>query len=262
MKKRYLALACTAASCLPLSAQLVDLELMLAQDISGSVSVSEFITVMQGYGNAFQSSNITDLFNGTGRSVAVGLSYWASSAGNGTGDFHVGWNLIDSPDSAWNFGQSLLDISAIGYKPTGLGSGTQPYRGINWSVDELLSNSYDAPLKVLDLAADGTSNAAATRTARDYAAANGISINALVFDTGASDSLFNWYTDHAITGENAFVATAETYEAFAAAVALKLESEIIVVPPDDPITPIPEPSALGMLGFAVTFGLVTARRRR
>lgn len=237
------ALLCGLAA--PASAiTVVDVELALLVDVSGSVSAAEFDLQKTGYVNAFNNAGIqTAIANGN--SVAATLIYWSSTSLQSVA---VDWTLIDSAAAATSF------ASAVAATTRPFSGGTVPHAAINFAVPRFGSNDFDATRQVIDVSGDGTGSASATQAARDAALLAGIDqINGLAI---GSQGIADWYQANLIGGSGAFVQRVETFEDFSAAVTLKIGREI-----GPPMPMIPEPSTYGLM--ALGLGLVgwTVRRR-
>lgn len=79
---------------------MVDTELYLSVDTSGSVSSSEFDLQRQGYANSFLSPAIQNLIASTPNGIAAALGYWSSSNQQVTA---VPFTLIKTATDATDF---------------------------------------------------------------------------------------------------------------------------------------------------------------
>lgn len=232
------------------AATVVDVELQLLVDVSGSVSSSEFALQRDGYVNAFKSSTIQDaiLSTGNGRlgKIAAELIYWSSASQQAVA---VGWSLLDSMDSI----NAFADAISIAARP--FSGGTNIDSAINFGYPRFNTNDYDGSSQVIDVSGDGTSNSTLTAAARDAALAAGIDrINGLPI--GGSASIENFYSNYVVGGDGSFLVSAATFGDFSDAVQKKLELEISGGGP----APVPLPGAVWLLGGAIA-GLGAVRRR-
>lgn len=230
------------------AATLVDTELSLLVDVSGSISTSEFNLQKQGYVDAF---NNPDLFNnfisqGNTGKIAVNLIYWS---GSNQQQQSVGWTLIDSLEASQNF------ANAINATTRPFSGGTVIGSAIDFATPLIFNNEFESIRQVIDVSGDGTSNAFTTSAARDAALAAGVdAINGLVI--GNSTFLFDFYDNNVKGGAGAFVLQANTFQDFADTVELKIRREIVTNPQGTP-----EPATLiGLFGLGA-FGVTSKLKR-
>jgi len=215
-------LAVAAAFALPLGPMeaqniLVDLELSLVTDVSGSVSLSEYQLMMDGYESAFRTpSLINAIESGSQGSIAVNLVFFDSSASEG-----IPFTLISNTSEANAFADDILALR--GSKPSS--GGTVISSGINLATTLFGQNSYDGSRVVIDVAGDGTGSSPGA--ARDAAINAGVNtINGIVIGSDPSGSLAQFYEDEVIAGNGAFVAVAPTFEDFEPEIQRKIEREV------------------------------------
>ena len=203
----------------PMEAQniLVDLELSLVTDVSGSVSLSEYQLMMDGYESAFRNpSLINAIESGPLGSIAVNLVFFASSASEG-----IPFTLISNASEADAFADSIFALR--GAKPST--GGTTISAGIDLAASLFGQNMYDGTRVVIDVAGDGTGTSPGA--ARDAAINSGVdTINGIVIGTDPSGTLAQFYEDEVIAGNGAFVAVAPTFEDFEPEIQRKIEREV------------------------------------
>lgn len=233
------------------AATIVDVELSLLIDVSGSVDNSEFNLQRQGYVDAFNSSTIHDLITSTANGrlgqIAVNVIYWSGASQQAEA---VGWTVIDSAAAASSFASTLA-----GAARTSNGN-TAPGSAINYAVNSINGNDITGTSTVIDVSGDGERNEGAnTAAARDAAIAGGVTrINGIAI---GGTSLKNWYEDNIMGGTDAFVLQATSFDTFGEAIYKKLYHEIGGTNPN----PVPLPAAAWLLGGAIA-GLGMMRRRQ
>ncbi|MEM7464071.1 MAG: DUF1194 domain-containing protein [Pseudomonadota bacterium] len=210
----------------PASAQEpVDLELVLAVDVSRSMDIQEQLLQRRGYVEAFKSKEVIDAITqgGYGK-IAVLYMEWA---GTGIANIVVPWTLIDSRQASFEFAELLKQqiphrlsrtsiSNALGYASAQFG--TSPWKGLR---------------RVIDVSGDGPNNQGLpVMDARDKAVKAGIIINGLPlmirnnsFGFGI-DELDSYYFDCVTGGTGSFVLPVYAWEEFPQAVRRKLVLEI------------------------------------
>lgn len=212
--------------------QPVDLNLVLAVDVSGSVNQRRFELQRDGYAAAFRNPRVLKAVRGGGLqgAIAVTVVQWTGPALQ----VHVvPWTLIRDEASISAF------AAAIETAPRQLYSGGTSISGaIDRGAALLARPPYAAMRRVIDISGDGANNRGRPAVeARDDAIAKGITINGLPI-LELEPNLDEHYKNNVIGGPNAFMVIAQTFEEFADAVLKKLVTEIA----DD--TTAPHPAAL------------------
>jgi len=220
----------------------VDLELVLAVDVSLSIDSGEARLQRQGYVEAFRDRQVLDAIKGgiLGR-IAVTYFEWANSAHT---QLIVNWTVIDSDAAAEAFAAALQKRYP----------GPAHYTSISGAIDFGRSlfkdNGFDGTRQVIDISGDGPNNwGDLVVHARDRAVAQGVTINGLpILDEGPGPfgrynipNLDLYYRDCVIGGPAAFIVVAENFQAFADAIRRKLILEIAGGTPEEaprpPATP-------------------------
>ncbi len=205
----------------------VDLELVLAVDVSLSVDSEEAQLQRQGYVQAFRDPLVVDAIGGgiLGR-IAVTYFEWANSAHT---QLIVDWTLIDSPAAAERF------ATALAARRPGPAHYTSISGAIDFGAALFKDNGFEGTRQVIDVSGDGPNNwGDLVVHARDRAVAKGITINGLpILDQSTGPySRYNipnldlYYRDCVIGGPAAFIVVAEDFAAFASAIRRKLILEI------------------------------------
>jgi len=228
---RFLSLILALTVALPVSAREVDLELVLLADASGSIDESEIRFQRQGYATAITDPGVIRAItsNLTG-SIAVTYVEWAANQAT-----VVDWTIIDGPEAAAGFADSLLGTPRQAYGRNAIGAALLEGKRL------IEANGIDSLRQVIDFSGDSANNWSGPpiAEARDTVIAAGITINGLPIlrpdDPGrAQGGLEEAYERLIIGGPGAFVVTADSRESFAAAVRRKLILEIAGLTPDMP----------------------------
>ncbi len=203
----------------------VDVELVLAVDISQSMDEHEQQVQRDGYVSALMSAEVAKAvaYGMTGK-VAVTYIEWG-----GVGEQFVvaDWQLIDGPQSAEAFAARLAEAPLKTVQRTSISSALA-YAGTLFD-----GNGYTGMRKVIDISGDGPNNQGGGVTAsRDALIARSITINGLplMLTDGASwyhlPDLDHYYEDCVIGGPGSFVVPVRSLDGFADAIRLKLVLEI------------------------------------
>lgn len=209
------------------AAQPVDLELVLAIDVSGSIDVEEATLQREGYQRALVNDEVIRAVT-SGPLGKIALSY-VEWAGMGHYKVVVDWQIIDGLESAKAFVAKLHRVPIEGAHRTSLSD------AIDYSVRHLAGNDIDGTRRVIDISGDGANNYGRLVTAaRDDAVKQGITINGLPIvaktsSGGAYPSIPDldlFFRDCVIGGPGAFYVVAHGFEDFARAVRKKLILEI------------------------------------
>lgn len=206
---------------------LVDLELVLLADATGSIDQQEIRFQRRGYATAMTDSRVlAAIANGPYGRIAVTYVEWANATSQ---DVVVDWMVIDGPDAAQAFAARLEEAPRRAYGRNAIGA------ALLKGVELIETNGFDAFRRVIDLSADSANNwnGPSIETGRQAAIAAGITINGLavlcrgcVSGRAADYDLEAAFEERLIGGPGAFVVTADGDAAFADAVRSKLILEI------------------------------------
>jgi hypothetical protein len=214
-----LLLAACAWSSTAQAATAVDLELVLAVDVSGSVSRDEQALERTGLVAAFQDRQVIEAILALPRGLAVAV---VAFAGAGQTRTIVGWQLLSDTASVQAFAQQVAESLPFAFERCGL---TAVGDALRWSQQALVDNAYVGAARI-DVAGDGSSSEGEdTATSRDRAVAAGITVSGLAIQN-EEFRLEEYYRRNVIGGPGAFVLTAVDYESFALAMRLKLLREL------------------------------------
>jgi Protein of unknown function (DUF1194) len=219
---RTLALALVLAALLPQSASAqgipVDLELVLAVDVSGSVDEREFSLQMVGIVEALRLPEIGELIASHHGGVALTLVHWSAAHVNRQ---VVPWRLLRNGADAASFADEVEKSHRSNWaNQTAIG------HAIQFCVKLLDTNVFVGRLRRIDMSGDGRNNSGiAPATAREAALARHITVNGLPILDG-DFGLGDYYSAFVAGGDDAFVITADTYKDFAKAFRSKLIREL------------------------------------
>jgi len=216
------------------AAEPVDLLLVLAADVSRSVTEPKFKLQREGAAAAITHPEVVRaITSGPNRRIAVCFLEWATA---GQQNVVIDWTVIDDVEAARSFGDKLVEL------PRSFAGSTSISHAIDFSVIQLERSPFKAERRVIDISGDGNNNSGRSVTdARDDALAKGITINALVILTPIAESfrpehtnppggLEKYFQDNVIGGFGAFTVVAENHEAFGRALTKKLIAEIAGLP--------------------------------
>ncbi|MPZ58788.1 MAG: DUF1194 domain-containing protein [Rhizobiales bacterium] len=204
----------------------VDVELVLAVDISYSMDFDELALQREGYQLALTSPQfMRALREGINGKIAVTYFEWA---GNFDRRIIVPWRLIDGPESA------DAVAAEIGRTAVRRASRTSISGAMEFARPMFDNSGYRGIRRVIDISGDGVNNQGTLVTeARDRVVAAGITINGLPimlkrsrWTTMDIDQLDLYYEDCVIGGPGAFVVPVREREKFKEAIRTKLLLEI------------------------------------
>ncbi len=205
----------------------VDLELVLAVDVSGSIDIDEAVLQRQGYLQALRHPSVVEAIE-HGRLGRIAVTYveWAGNLFQST---VVDWQEISDARSAAAFAEALEREAVT----------TELWTSISTAIDfaalKFENNGFRGRRQVIDISGDGPNNSGAfVIEARDRALAKEIVINGLAIINGRPGrfgypplpNLDLYYEDCVIGGQNAFVEVAEGFGDFGRAILRKMLLEI------------------------------------
>jgi hypothetical protein len=216
----------------------VDVELVLAVDVSYSMDMEELAIQREGYAQAITSKEfLAALKTGPTGKIAVTYFEWAASSDQ---KVIIPWRVIDGPESADAVAAEIMKT------PIRRASRTSISGAINFAMPLFDQNELHGLRRVIDISGDGPNNNGGPVTiARDAAIEKGIVINGLPimakepsYSTMDIENLDLYYEDCVIGGPGSFVVTIKEREKFKEAIRTKLVMEVAgLVPPG--VRPIP-----------------------
>jgi hypothetical protein len=204
----------------------VDVELVLAVDISYSMDLDELALQREGYTQALTSREFMQaLRQGMHGKVAITYFEWA---GANEQRIVVPWRLIDGPESADSV------AAEISRAPLRRASRTSISGALMFAKPLFSGSGYRGIRRVIDVSGDGANNhGPLVELVRDEVVVEGITINGLPimlkrpnFSTMDIVELDQYYEDCVIGGPGAFVIPVKEREKFTEAIRTKLVLEI------------------------------------
>ena len=205
----------------------VDLELVLAVDVSSSVQEDEQFLQRQGYVTAFQSPRvIAAIRSGPLGRIAVAYVEWGDPRNQ---RLIVPWTIVDDRLSAMSLAYRL------GQEPITRSFGTSIAGAIRYSAALFEGNGFQSERRVIDLSGNGPNNLGApVGPARDAVVAQGVTINGLPImihltccsGLSSIEGLDYYFEDCVTGGPGAFVIPIRRREEIAETIQRKLLQEI------------------------------------
>lgn len=212
------------------AAETVDLQLVLAADVSRSVDDGEFQLQRQGYATAFQDPRVLRAIrSGQHRRIAVCYVEWSGPESLAV---IADWAVVSDDETAGAFAEAILAPQRPFANRTAIGV------AIDFARAQFMRSGMESTRRTIDVSGDGTNtNGREPTFARDEAIAAGITINGLVilspepmpwnpYHTHPPGGLENYYREHVAGGPGAFVLVVNDFTSFAYAITNKLIREI------------------------------------
>jgi Protein of unknown function (DUF1194) len=218
----------------------VDIELILAVDVSYSMDMDELAVQREGYAQAIVSKEFLQALK-AGQIGKIAVTYFEWSASNDQ-RIVMPWLVIDGPETADAAAAEILKA------PIRRGSRTSISGAINFAMPLFEGNPYHGARRVIDISGDGPNNNGGPVTgARDAALEKGITINGLPimvkepsYSTMDIENLDFYYEDCVIGGPGAFVVSIKDRDKFREAIRTKLLLEVAGLTPERPVVPVAE----------------------
>ena len=200
----------------------VDLELVIAVDVSRSMDEEEFLLQRSGYVEAIRDPSFIRAAT-SGREGRIALIY-VEWSGLSSQKIVVPWRPIDGVGAAEGF------AAALEAEPPVSGRGTSISAAIEFAARLFDRNEFAGERRVVDISGDGPNNyGPPVAEARDHAVAREIVINGLPILIRPSPivaDIVSYYSDCVIGGPGAFVLPVRSVESFAVAIRQKLILEV------------------------------------
>lgn len=210
----------------------VDLELVLAVDVSGSVDEVEAQLQREGYIAALTNERVLNAIqSGAYRRIAVAYVEWGGAHYQQT---IVDWTIVEDAASANAVASTIAASPYVAIRWTSIST------AIDYCVALLERSPFEGTRRIIDVSGDGkNNNGGDVVSARDRAVAAGITINGLpILDSRAGGAVGGprgwpsdpdldlYYQNFVIGGPGAFMVPAESFDTFAKAIQSKLIREI------------------------------------
>ena len=218
----------------------VDIELILAVDVSYSKDMDELAIQREGYAQAIVSKEFLQALKaGPNGKISITYFEWAASSDQ---KIIIPWRLIDGPETADAVANEIMKT------PVRRASRTSISGAIYFAMPLFNEDPYHGLRRVIDISGDGPNNNGAPVTgARDEALSKGIVINGLPimvkepsYSTMDIDNLDWYYEDCVIGGPGSFVVPIKDREKFKEAIRTKLLQEVADRAPPRRVVPVAE----------------------
>jgi len=218
----------------------VDIELILAVDVSYSMDMDELAVQREGYAQAIVSKEFLQALK-AGPSGKIAVTYFEWAASNDQ-KIIIPWRVIDGPETADAVAEEILKT------PIRRASRTSISGAINFAMPLFEEDPYHGLRRVIDISGDGPNNNGVPVTGvRDAALEKGITINGLPimvkepsYSTMDIENLDFYYEDCVIGGPGSFVVSIKDRDKFKEAIRTKLLLEVAGRTPERPVVPVAE----------------------
>lgn len=210
----------------------VDLELVLAVDVSRSMEIDEQELQRQGYVSAFRHSDVIGAIGrGLRGRIAVTYFEWSDTSFRRV---VVPWTLIASRADAEAF------ADALDQAPISRETGTSISSSLFYSANRFNASPFAGDRRAVDISGDGPNNAGLPVAAtRDWLVRQGVTINGLPimvktvysYEPIVMTDLDAYYADCVIGGPGAFMVVVDNPAGFETAIRRKLELEVAGLQP-------------------------------
>jgi hypothetical protein len=213
----------------------VDLEVILAADVSRSIDDAEFDLQRKGYAAALSDPRVLAAIHGRpGAAIGVSFIEWS---GDEDQQVVIDWTEIRDEEDAGSMAAAMLAA------PRSFMGRTSISAAIDFAMAHFAKSKWQAKRRILDISGDGTNNSGrAVTEARDQAVSQGVTINGLAIindkpnlgysaHTQPPGGLPLYYRQNVIGGTNSFLLVVQDFNSFADAMAQKLAKEIDVAGP-------------------------------
>ena len=216
-----LALAAVLAKSAP--AACAGLALVLAVDVSASVTADSYLLQRDGSARAFENPRLAGAISAVPGGIEALVLEWSDPEKIAV---TVGWTRIANERSAAAFAEAVRATRRTSHGLTAIGSAMLAAAAAFDHMPE------PAGHRVIDVSGDGMANfGVAPVTARDALVKAGITINGLAI-LSEEPWLDDYYRQNVIGGPSAFCLVAKDYDSFAEAILRKMVQEVAGWPLD------------------------------
>ncbi|HEV8679996.1 MAG TPA: DUF1194 domain-containing protein [Stellaceae bacterium] len=220
MRLAFAAFLAAAAGALP--AQAAAIALVLAVDVSASVSSERYALQHEGIARAFETPRLVETIAAVPGGIEVLVLEWSDPDKIA---ITVGWTRIANANAAAAFAASVRSTTRSSHGLTAIGPAMLAAAAAFDHMPE------PAGHRVIDVSGDGMANfGTPPATVRDELVKRGITINGLAI-LSEEPWLDQYYTHNVIGGSASFVVVAESFETFAESMLRKLVQEVASLPP-------------------------------
>jgi hypothetical protein len=212
----------------------VDLLLVLAADVSRSITSDKFNLQRNGYAAAITNPRVMEAIrSGPHGKIGVAFVEWS---GVSSQKVIIDWAIIGDAKSAQGFAAQVVEMQRPFADRTSISA------AIDFALEQLERAPFRSSRHTIDVSGDGTNNSGRdVMSARDAAVAAGATINGLVIlsdtplpwnadHTNPPGGLAKYYENNVIGGPGAFVMAAQNFESFGQAIINKMIAEIAAAP--------------------------------
>jgi hypothetical protein len=233
MKRRTALVGSLAALAGPLPARaqaVVDLQLVLAVDVSRSIDEVEAELQRRGYVEALTNQRVIDaILSGEHKRIALCYTEWA---GTHYQVVVIDWTVIDSVAAVRRFAEKLSEAPRTSQSWTAVGA------ALAFAAQRFETSGVESKRRVIDVSGDGrTNDGPPAELIRDRLVTQGIVINGLPvmmnrsnFGRPPDTGLDKYYEESVIGGPGSFMISAASFDDFGRAVRSKLIREISTAP--------------------------------
>ncbi|MGI9520876.1 MAG: DUF1194 domain-containing protein [Hyphomicrobiaceae bacterium] len=214
----------------------VDLELVLAVDVSRSMDQDEQRLQREGYVTAFRDVQVQKAIrSGPNGRIAIAYVEWAGAT---IQSIVIPWRILGSKEDA------LALANELAAKPISRARRTSISSALRKSAELVKASPFQGLRRVIDVSGDGPNNSGGlVVSARDHVVASGIVINGLAIELAPGvggysycglPDLDRYYKDCVVGGAGSFVLSIRDQDEFATAIRQKLLLEIAGLAPRRP----------------------------